>query len=312
MPPRRRAAPRPGAVPGAGTRGAGGITPVGYRPFLDAPIGVDLLDFPELADRGRLRGLDLGSPLRPDFHHLIHVTGGRIRHTVDFHEYLLPAGSWLWVRAGQVHRYTPADLALARGAIVIWQPGFTPAEPPFDAGPVLPGPPHARALALALRHLAHAHDDLSAMPLDAHLKTLRLLLDVLLLRLVHSRGRSPNRGAAARADDTFGSYEAAVEREFTRKHRVGDYASALGYSVRTLTRATLAATGSTAKQFIDARVLLEARRLLAYSELTSAEIARHLGFADPGDFGKFFRRHDGRTPLAFRAASRTPASPTSG
>jgi AraC-like DNA-binding protein len=150
---------------------------------------------------------------------------------------------------------------------------------------------------------------LSGLPLDAHLETLRLLLDVLLLRLVHSPGRPPDAAAVARTDDTFRRFDAAVERGFTRQHRVGDYASALGYSVRTLTRAAQAATGSTAKQYIDARLLLEARRLLAYSELTSAEVARRLGFADPGDFGKFFRLHDGRTPLAFRAVSRRPASP---
>jgi len=290
-------------------RRAASITPVGYRPFLDAPIGLDVLDFTELAVRVRRRGLDLGSPLRPDFHHLIHVTAGRIRHTADFQDHLLPAGSWLWIRAGQVHRYTPADLARARGTIVIWQPGFTPAEPPFEAGPVLPGPANARALALALRHLTHTYGDLTGMPLDAHLRTLRLLLDVLLVRLVHSREPAPDPRADARAADTFRRFDAALEQDFTRRHLVGDYASALGYSVRTLTRATLAATGSTAKQFIDARILLEARRLLAYSELTAAEIARDLGFTDPGDFGKFFRKHDGRTPLAFRAASRTPASP---
>ncbi|WP_308102964.1 helix-turn-helix domain-containing protein [Streptomyces albus] len=90
----------------------------------------------------------------------------------------------------------------------------------------------------------------------------------------------------------------------SRTHRVADYAAALGYSTRTLTRATRAATGTTAKNYLDTRILLEAKRLLVHTDAGSADIARRLGFGDPGDFGKFFRRLDGRTPLAFRAQAR--------
>jgi AraC-like DNA-binding protein len=282
------------------------ITPVTYRPYLDAPIGLDVLDLGELARRGRRRGLDLGSPMRCEFHHLIHLTAGHIRHTADLREHVLPPGSWLWVRAGQVHHYMLDDHEDSCGTIVIWQPGFTHDEPPFEPGPVIPGPQHAGALGLALRHLLDAHTDLGSLPLEAHLRTLRLLLDVLLLRLAHAR---PGTDAvpAPPPGDAFRRFDAAVERNFTSHRRVADYATALGYSTRTLTRATLAATGSTAKQHIDARILLEARRLLAHSVATSAEISRRLGFTSPGDFSKFFRKHDGHTPLAFRAASRIPS-----
>jgi AraC-like DNA-binding protein len=89
-----------------------------------------------------------------------------------------------------------------------------------------------------------------------------------------------------------------------RTHRVADYAAALGYSVRTLTRATLAATGRTAKQHLDARILLEAKRLLVHTDASAAAVGAQLGFADAGDFTKFFRKRAGRTPLEFRATAR--------
>lgn len=95
-----------------------------------------------------------------------------------------------------------------------------------------------------------------------------------------------------------------IERDFAGSHRVNDFAAALGYSVRSLSRATKAATGSSAKQYLDARILLEARRLLVHTDATSAEISRRLGFHDPSDFTKFFRKRDGGTPLRFRGVAR--------
>jgi AraC-like DNA-binding protein len=79
------------------------------------------------------------------------------------------------------------------------------------------------------------------------------------------------------------------------------YAVRLGYSARTLTRACRAATGRSAKELIDARVALEAQRLLAHTDLPVAAIGRSLGFSEPTNFGKFFAREVGETPGAFRS-----------
>lgn len=289
-----------------GKNGQLSITDVAYRPSLGAPIGMDVLDFAELRDRGRRRGIDLATPQRPGFHHLIHVRAGTLRHTVDFSEHVLPAGGWLWVRSGQVHQYAPEALATARGTLVIWKPGFVDAEVPFDQSPLLPEGPHARATQLALRHLIHEYADLASIPLQPHIETLRLLLTVLLLRLTHARPDAP---ATHPPGGTFAHYHAAVESDFARTHRVADYAAALGYDTRTLTRATLAATGLTAKQYLDARIVLEAKRLLVHTDATSADVARRLGFREPGDFSKFFRKRDGRTPQRFRAVARGTGNP---
>ncbi len=81
----------------------------------------------------------------------------------------------------------------------------------------------------------------------------------------------------------------------------------LGYTPRTLSRATHAATARSAKQFIDDRVILEAKRLLAHSDSPAATIARHLGFDDDTNFTKFFRRHTDTTPGAFRLTARGTA-----
>jgi AraC-like DNA-binding protein len=121
------------------------------------------------------------------------------------------------------------------------------------------------------------------------------VLSILLLRIGNDEHRSREP-----ADAAFEAFRRAVEDGFAHTHRVEDYAHQLGYSVRTLTRASHVATGHGAKRVIQERVLLEAKRLLAHTELTSTVIAGHIGMPDPTTFGKFFRRQTGETPATFR------------
>ncbi|WP_411133637.1 helix-turn-helix transcriptional regulator [Streptomyces sp. C10] len=149
-----------------------------------------------------------------------------------------------------------------------------------------PTPPHH------LRHehaAAVSHPRLASVPLLAH------LLSALVLRVLPAEPAEPPTGRP-HEHTVFHRYRAAVEERFTRHHHVRDYASALGYGPRTLTRATRAATGLGAKQFLDQRILLEAKRLLAHTDLPAARCAEHLGFHDAANFTTFFRRQAGLSP----------------
>ena len=63
-------------------------------------------------------------------------------------------------------------------------------------------------------------------------------------------------------------------------------------------------TGLSAKQLIDERVVLEAKRQLSHADASVAEVAELLGFDDASNFSSYFRRHTGTTPATFRATSR--------
>ena len=156
---------------------------------------------------------------------------------------------------------------------------------PADPGPALPewpGPSARRAgtrgVERALDHMVAEYADLPALPVELYLRTLRHLLSVLVLRLGAVRDEQ---SAGRTGNAAFVRFHDAVERDFAVTRRVDEYAAALGYSPRTLTRATMAATGVTAKKYIDDRVLLEAKRLLAHGADSAAGVARTLGFADP-------------------------------
>lgn len=261
--------------------------------------------------RARAGRLMPGRPQRPTFHHLLTVSRGTLWHTVDFTRYAVTPGRWLWVRPAQVqqwHRLDDVD-----GTLVLFQPDFLAP----DNGAAGLDDPHApllyepagddeRRLTDAAEHLTRAFTSPGELPLEVHQAVLRHLLAVLVLRLAHL-GR-PSGSPAPGPGDTFLRFRDAVERDFARTRRVEDYARALGYSARTLSRATRAATGVHAKEFIDRRVVLQARRLLAHGDDTAAQIAARLGFTSATNFSKYFHQRTGTTPIAFRAAVR-PGEP---
>ncbi|MEV4436187.1 AraC family transcriptional regulator [Streptomyces sp. NPDC049555] len=269
------------------------------------PAGVEVLTLAQMRRRAP-RGL-LARPQRLDFHQIIAVDSGAAAHTVDFTRHALDEGAVLWVRPGQVQQF--GEVEALEGTVVLVDPGFLPpgtavshaADDPFR--PVLWRPQGAdrEAVFCAVRHLATDFRTGRHLPATVHAEVLRHLLSVLVLRLAHLTAAARRAPGPAEA---FVRFRAAVERDFAHRHRVGDYARELGYAPRTLARATQAAAGVGAKEFVDRRVMLEAKRLLAHSELPAVRVAEHLGFEDAANFSKFFQHRAGVSPGAFRAALR--------
>jgi AraC family transcriptional regulator, transcriptional activator of pobA len=252
----------------------------------------------------RLRTMPAGSmhpPVqRTDFHVLAITGSGQGAVTVDFVHHRLEPGTIAWIRPGRVHRWD--DIAGVDGTLVLFRPESVPhGSPGADPlGPVSWRQPESTALVrLAAEHLRREHDAARAHPFPGSTAVLRALLEVLLLRASDSAPPEP----AGR--EAFTAYAVAVEAHFAASREVTWYARRLGYSPRTLSRATRDAVGRSAKQYIDDRVELEAKRLLAHTGITVTECARRTGFDDPANFSKFFRARAGLTPGAFAERART-------
>lgn len=285
------------------------IRDLALRRTAGSPPGLELVELAGLAERARRHGNDPYASLRPAFHQLVTVRPrSRLTVSVDFTRCELSGGDWLWIRPGQVQRWG-ADLPAAEGLVIAFPAGFPDTETAVALvadlaparAPLTPDAPDAEGLRRALEHLRYEYEAMAELPLESHVQVLRHLLAVLVVRLARAYGSEPGRPAP---NETFRRFRAAVERDFAVTRRVEDYAAALGYNRRTLTRATEAATGMSAKRYIDERVALEARRELAHGPLTVAAVAARLGFADASDFTKFFRQRTGTTPTAFRATAR--------
>lgn len=100
------------------------------------------------------------------------------------------------------------------------------------------------------------------------------------------------------------SFNKLVENHYTQVHQVKEYAELLGESPVLLNRAVKSLTGKTASELIVERLILEAKRLLLYSDLSNKEIAYKLNYEDPSYFARIFRKKTGNTPTEFRHSMR--------
>ncbi|MCU0073942.1 helix-turn-helix domain-containing protein [Pseudomonas koreensis] len=91
-----------------------------------------------------------------------------------------------------------------------------------------------------------------------------------------------------------------VEETYRQHVKVEDLAHRLGISVSHLNGTCRELAGQPALQIMHERQLLEAKRLLTYTSMTIYEMSEVLGFSDPTNFTRLFRRRVGISPKAFR------------
>ncbi|GAA3810860.1 AraC family transcriptional regulator [Streptomyces coacervatus] len=287
----------------------GPIPGFGFNPPFAPVPGFEITDLAAL--HARMTDGSLERIHRVDFHTITLITGGSGEHAVDFVSHPCRPGTLLWIRPGQVQRF--GHPGVMNGPHLMFTPSFPAHLPGTDRpahewyGPV------CRQLGTGRDHatLATLLDQLRAEstrpPGSVSPQILQLQLATLLLHIdrLPQDGETGDRRAGG---EIYTRFRAELERSYATTRRAEDYARHLGYTVKTLTRACLAATGQPVKQVIDARVALEAQRLLAHTDAPVALIARRLGFSEPTNFGKFFTRHVGAAPGDFRRGHRGPGT----
>lgn len=100
--------------------------------------------------------------------------------------------------------------------------------------------------------------------------------------------------------DLIRKYNMLVENHFRKEHQVKFYAEKLFKSPKTLSNVFALYSNKSPSQIIQERVLMEAKRLLYYTDKTSKEIAYELGFEEANHFSKFFKKHTAQAPTKFK------------
>lgn len=100
--------------------------------------------------------------------------------------------------------------------------------------------------------------------------------------------------------DTIRQFNVLVDMHFRTLRKVKDYADLLHKSPKTLSNLFSTYNQQSPQQIIQERVVLEAKRLILFTDKQTQEIAYDLGFDDPAYFSRFFKKQAGLTPSAFR------------
>lgn len=104
----------------------------------------------------------------------------------------------------------------------------------------------------------------------------------------------------SRQETVFHEFARLVTLSHGRQRRHSYFAEQLHVSEHYLSLAVKQTSGMTAKEWIDRVVVTEIKLLLLHTDLTISQIANELEFPSDSFLCKFFRRHTGMTPMAFR------------
>ena len=91
-----------------------------------------------------------------------------------------------------------------------------------------------------------------------------------------------------------------IEENYQQNLSVSDYAEFLNVSANHLTETVKKITGQKSNDLIKNRILLEAKKLLTYTDLTVSEVAFELNFKDQSYFSRVFKRYFGHSPQTFK------------
>ena len=110
----------------------------------------------------------------------------------------------------------------------------------------------------------------------------------------------PDPGLRDERMDIFRKFNLLVEANYFKEHSVQFYADALHKYAKTLANTFLLYNRKTPLQMIQERIIIEAKRLLSYTDKPVKQITYELGFEDPAYFSNFFKRHVQLSPADFR------------
>lgn len=104
-----------------------------------------------------------------------------------------------------------------------------------------------------------------------------------------------------RAEEYFRQFTELLGEHYTRERSVGYYARQLCITPKYLTTLIKRISGKSVSEWIDSYVILEAKTLLKYSNMSVQEIAYYLNFPNQSFFGSYFKRNTGMSPSQYKA-----------
>lgn len=247
------------------------------------------------------------------FYQIIWFTSGKGKHYVDFNEYEIEDNTLFFISKGQIHHF---DENQYEGAIIHFNESFIADNEnyvsiflkhnifhSFEKEPLFKiKQTDSKEL---LNIVNQMQTEMWTPNQFAHGEYLKILLHLFLIVIQRFGIRKNCNGLSMNNPShiLFVKFRKLIEENYPQIHTVSEYAKLLNISSKSLTNCTKEISHQTPLEIINERIILEARRLLSYSEKNVNEIGFELGFEDPSYFVKFFKRYMQMLPSDYRKAT---------
>lgn len=242
---------------------------------------------------------------RLDFFIVLINTGNKLDHQIDFSRISLNNNQIAIIGKGQIHAFD--KVSGFSGKLLLFTEDFLQQHLlPSTVSRVRdmynhPGDPIIYDLNDRLEHtLQELQEELMSGKSEPSSVITASLLTIFLLSLEKQHNPDQTRLFHSESYALFLRFKVMVESEFMISRDASYFAGKLNITYKHLNAICRKSTGKTAKVIIDDLILLEARRLLLCTSMSSKQIAYTCGFEEPSNFTKFFKKRMEVTPAQFR------------
>lgn len=260
--------------------------------------------------------IDLGlggiadNPHKHNYYTVIWSVNATGRHVIDFMEYPILRDHIFFVSPGQVHQVITDPKP--EGFVILFSPEFLEMNSirkdfvsdlrlfrqSDETPPLLITKPKADNLSIFVKQMIREFHD----PHDLYLEKIGAYLKLFLIECNSHCSISPSEElqSVETGKTVIKNFREAVDNHFHEWHQVKEYAEALYVTPNYLNEAIRSSMNISAKEFIQNRLILEAKRMAVFTEKSNKEIGYDLGFEDPGHFSKFFKNKTRQSLQHFR------------
>lgn len=253
-----------------------------------------------------LSGKDMVQELhRHSFFYILILEKGEGEHRIDFVTYPIEDYSVFFMRPGQVH-----ELVLKNGStgyLLKFSPGFyTPLA--VSAKEVLRkvsrrnfyqfNAAQMNRIKFILENIYKENKDQQ----ERHREAIQSYLDIFFISLLRESDpvKSPGNNNDDYMQERLEAFQELIALSATQFKQVSYYADQLNLTTYQLNAITKTTLHKTCSELIIDHLLLEAKRYLLATTNQVNQIASQLGYEDVSYFVRFFKKHTGYSPEAFR------------
>lgn len=285
------------------------IPNIDFEPKTLPGLGLEVINLEDLYKTASVDKLVLlNTPHRIKFYGILIFTGGEGNHFVDFRTFPVEKNTCVIINQNQVHAFDTENRPSAQ--FILFTKHFLKLiTKVIDNRVIAPTQflslyqPSFKLTVSQTHRLLNLIDLIKAeyVSPDLNMPCLQLLFSALLTRICEERPDTYLTDLNTNQVACFERFIYCLETNIAFSHDANAYANRVGTSYKTLNKICKLATQQTAKQLIDAYIILNAKRALSIDKLQVKQVSDILGFDEATNFVKFFKKHTLMTPKLFQS-----------